>query len=222
MHKFAIMLTISLTVFVSGCSSPKKRVTIQAAPTKNQVSAFMRGGVKLSSTDNKTEMTLVDYSDHEMVVALSVKNETDAPVMFSDQNITARHLYEGKSFRTKVYSYEELLAEYQNSSYSPMMQVGTTAVSIGTSFIPYGGIAMSLGSLLFSLAEQGVSHKDRINSLVASQLNQLYLRQHTIDPDTEYGGILKIGFKEELRTGDKVLFNVSVGEKIESFSFVCR
>lgn len=222
MHRLVIMLAISLTFLVSGCSNPKKRVTIQAAPTENQVSAFMRGGVKLSSSEYKTELTIVDYSDHEMVIALSVKNETDAPVTFSEQNITARHLYEGKRFKTKVYGYEELLTEYQDSGYSPMVQVGTTAVSIGTYFIPYGGIAMSLGSLLFSLAEQGVSHKDRINSLVASQLNQLYLRQHTIAPDTEYGGILKIGFKEELRAGDKVLFNVSVGERIESFSFVCR
>ncbi|NOQ37201.1 MAG: hypothetical protein GQ569_15130 [Methylococcaceae bacterium] len=214
-------LVITALTLNVGCAS-KKRVTIDAAPTAHQESAFMRGGVKLSSDNHKSELTVVDYSHDEMVVAISIANNKTESFLFSDKNIKAQHLHSNKGFNAKIYSYEELLAEYGNSDYATVMQVGSTAASIGTAFIPFGGIAMSLGRLLFSLADQGVSHKDRVNSLVASQLNQLYLRQHTVEVDKEYGGIVKIGFAEELKRGDKVLFNISIGNTIESFTFVCK
>ena len=205
----------------SGCAT-QKRVTLSASPTAQQSSAFMRGGVKLSSKSNKVEVTVVDYSYDEMVVAISIANNKSEPFLFSEKNISSQHLHLDQDTNAKIYSYEELLAEYSNSSYSAMVKVGQTATGIGTTFIPFGGIAMSLGNLLFSLSEQGISHKDRINSLVASQLNQLYLRQHTVDPKKEYGGIVKIGFSEDLASGDKVLFNVAIGNKTESFTFVCQ
>lgn len=205
----------------SGCAT-QKRVSLSTAPTAQQNSAFMRGGVKLSSKTNKLELTVVDYSYDEMVLAISIANNKSTPILFSEKNLSSQHWHSNQKINAKIYSYEELLAEYSDSSYSTMVQVGQTATRIGTNFIPFGSIAMSLGNLLFSLSEQGISHKDRINSLVASQLSQMYLRQHTIEPKAEYGGIMKIGFSEQLAPGDKVLVNVALGDKTETFTFVCE
>lgn len=212
------ILGLTLT---SGCAT-QTRVTITTSPTAQQNAAFMRGGVKLSSKNQKMEVTVVDYSYDEMVVAISVANDKPEPLLFSEKNITVQQLHSGQPINAKIYNYEELLAEYSDSSYSAMVQVGQTASSIGAGFIPFGSIAMSLGNLLFSLSEQGLSHKDRINSLVASQLSLMYLRQHTLEPKAEYGSIVKIGFSEQLNTGDKVLLNVTIGNKTESFTFVCE
>lgn len=214
-------LTVVVLFLNSGCAT-KSRVNITAAPIEQQNSAFMRGGVKLASKNHKTELTVVDYSHDEMVVAISVANDKTEPFLFSEKNITSQHLHLDQGANAKIYSYEELLAEYGKSDYSTIAQVGQTAASIGAAFIPFGGIALSLGSLLYSLSEQDVSHQDRINSLVQSDFNQTYLRQHTIDPKADYSGIVKIGFSEELAMGDKVLFNVSIDNKTESFTFVCN
>jgi hypothetical protein len=216
-----LSFVVAISILNTGCSS-QNRVSIAASPTPQQNTAFMRGGVKLSSKNHKIALTVVDYSTTEMLAAISLANDKTQPFLFSEKNISVQHFRSDKTVNAKVYSYEELRAENSNSDNSALGQIGATAASIGSSFIPFGSIAMSLGYLAYSLYDQDNTNKNRIDSLVAAQLDQLYLRQNTIEPQQEYEGIVKIGFSEELKVGDKVLFNLILDDKTEGFTFVCQ
>ena len=217
-----LMLSIAVLTLNLGCSSNEKRVALDAAPVNSQNKSFIRGGVKLSSQDKKREITVVDYSFNAMIVAVSIENNDKQSLVFSDKNIKVQHVSSNKTYQTKVFSYDELLNQSAGSGHSAIKTVGSTAVSIGSQFVPFGGQIVTLGKLLFSLSQQGVAHEDRIDAVVSSQLDKMYLRQHTVEANAKYGGIIKINFTEELKTGDKIVFNVSTSNKTESFTFICQ
>lgn len=222
MRKSVFLPLAAVTLALNSGCAEQKRIGISSAPAAQQNSVFMRGGVKLLSKNHKTELTIVDYSEDEMVASISLTNDTNKAFVFSEKNITARHQRLNRISNAKIYSYEELLAEYSDTDYSAVSQVGQTAASIGASFIPFGNIALTLGSLLYSLSSQGLTNKSRIDSIVSAQLGEAYLRQQTVNAKTEYGGIVKIGFEEGLAKGDKVLFTVTIADQTETFTFVCE
>ena len=226
MQKIKIMTVIFLLSVLSACSignnTIKKRVQIKTEETEQQQTTFMRGTVMLSSQKRKLELSVLDYSYNEMVIAISVANESEENFVFSGENVEVLQQRLGNIYPAKIYDYEELLVNAANdANYATLSDFGSKALSVGTSFIPFGDVVVSLGNALLSMAEQGVSHQERINSLVTAQLNQMYLRQHTLKPTSDYGGILKIQFPAELIKGDRVTFNIAIGDEIESFNFIC-
>ena len=213
-----IILTL---LFVTGCSS--NRVMIHPQTESDQTISYARGGTVLhSQTALKPELTIIDYAYDEMVIGLSVTNTTQEPILFSEKNLQVELHTSEQSQSAIVYSFDQLIEEAAERGNSALYQVGNTAVGIGAGFIPFGGIAFSVGHLFYSLGGSNQTHQERVDALTFSQLNQNYLRQQTIKPDSSYTGILKIGFENDLEEGDTITFQVSAGDEIEKFNFVCE
>jgi len=206
---------------MTGCSS--NRVMIHPQTVDDQTITYARGGTVIhSQTALKPELTIIDYAYDEMVIGLSVTNTTKEPVLFSEKNIQVELQTLGESQPAIIYSFEQLIDEAAERGDSALYQVGNTAVGIGVGFIPFGGIAYSMGHLFYSLDGSSQTHQERVDALTFSQLNQNYLRQQTIKPESNYTGILKIGFENDLEEGDNIIFQVSAGDEIEKFNFTCE
>ena len=219
MKKLLILGIIFMTV--AACSS--KRVLVHPQAINDQKITYDRGGVKLHSQSIlKPEITILDYSFDEMIIGLSVTNLTPDTILFSEQNVSVELLAEEQLEAATVYSFNQLAEEAAESGQSTAGQVGETAVGIGVGFIPFGGIAYSVGKMFYDIGSNSDGHEKRIDQLTFSQLNKNYLRQQTIDPGSSYSGILKIGFEENLKEGDTLIFQVSAGSEVEKFSFTCK
>lgn len=220
-------LTPLIAVLVlTGCSST--HVALQPNPTENQEITFLRGRNKLNSKSLfKPELAVLEYSEDEMVVSVGITNFMDKPLIVSENNLTAERYPADKDEKIQqgtIYHFEDLAEEAADSGYNTSYQVGDTAASIGASFVPFGGIVYAVGRLFYSLGSQHstASHDERVDQLTFSQLNQNYFRQQTVAPKTQYSGILKIGFEDDLEVGDVITFKLHVNEQIEQFSFTCE
>jgi hypothetical protein len=216
--KKIIILTL---LFITGCSS--NRVMIHPQTVNDQTISYARGGTVIHSQETlKPELTIIDYAYDEMVIGLSVTNTTPEPILFSEKNLQVELQGSEQLQPAIVYSFDQLIEEAAERGNSALYQVGNTAVGIGAGFIPFGGIAFSVGHLFYSLGGSNQTHQERVDALTFSQLNQSYLRQQTIEPKSTYSGILKIGFENDLEGGDNITFQVSAGNEIEKFNFTCE
>jgi hypothetical protein len=215
--KRLIILTL---IFLNACSSSRVQVIPQA--NNDQTVTFERGKAKVHSKSFfKPELIIMDYSYDEMIIRLSITNSTSKAIIFSEKNIEVElHSTDEKETAT-VYSFEQLADEAAENGDQTAEQVGGTAASIGAGFVPFGSIAYSVGRLFYSIGNSTGGHEKRIDTLTFSQLSQVYLRQQTVEPDNSYSGILKIGFEEEPEDGDIIIFEVSTGDKVEKFKFIC-
>lgn len=217
--KKLIILTI---IFISACSS--NRVLVKPQVINDQTISYVRGNTRLhSQTFLESELTILDYSYDEMVISLTINNTSAESITITEKNIKVELLNtEGVQQKASIYSYDQLATEVAENSDNTLGQVGGTAAGIGASFIPFGSIAYSIGRLFYSIGSNTEGHQKRIDKLTYSQLSQLYFRQQTVEPESSYSGILKIGFEEELEEGDKIIFSVRSSLGIESFNFTCK
>lgn len=219
--KFIILIFI----FLTGCSSNPSRVLISPQAMEKQTISYARGGMKLHAQSVlQPELIILDYSSNQMVIGLSVTNTSLDPILFSGENL-AVELKTPEGLQTaKVYTYEQLIEEgVIDKNESTLGQVGETAVGVGVGFVPFGGIAYSFGRLFYAIgSENNQTHQKRVDTRVASQLNQNYLRPQTVNPGENYSGILKIAFDHELKTGDNIFFRLSAADEIETFTFTCE
>lgn len=218
MKKSIIFLII---LAISGCSS--NRVQLNPRAINNQKVSYARGGAKFHSQSTlKSELTVLDYSYDEMVIGISITNSTKESILFSEKNVTVNLLVSGEIQATHVYNFEQLAAEAAEKGYKTAALVGNTAAGIGAGFVPFGGIAYSVGRLFFALGSQDEGHQERVDKLTYSQMNQNYLRQQTIVPDETYSGFLKIAFEGILEPENTVIVQIAVGDEIEKFNFICE
>lgn len=215
-------LIILFSILLAGCSA--NRVQLEPQLINAQTVTYVRGSSKLNSQSLlKPELAVLEYSSDEMVIALAVTNLTVEPILFSEKNLTVNLLSSGELQAATIYRYEQLVGEAAEKGYNTAGQVGNTAVSIGASFIPFGGIALSVGRLFYSIGSQNTeSYEERVDNLTFSQLNQNYIRQQTIEPGAKYSGILKIGFENDLEIGETIIFTLSAEDEIEKFIFNCE
>ncbi len=205
-----------------GCSS--NRVQLNPRALDDQKVSYARGGVKLHSQSTlKSELTVLDYSYDEMILAVSITNSTLEPLLFSDKNVTADSLVSEEMKTAHVYNFQQLTEEAAEKGYNTAALVGNTAAGIGAGFVPFGGIAYSVGRLFYTLGSQdSEGHQDRVDKLVYSQMNQNYLRQQTVAPGETYSGILKISFEDSLEPENKVIIQIAVGDETDKFNFICE
>lgn len=213
---------ILIFIFITGCSA--NRVQIQPRIADNQTITYARGNSTLNSQSLlKPELVILEYSTDEIVIGLTVTNPTPQPMLFSKENLTVKRVSLDEKYQGVVYAYEELVVEAADKGYQTAAQVGSTAAGIGAGFIPFGGIAYSIGRLFYSIGSQGSeSYEERVDKITLSRLSQNYLRRQTIKPGGRYSGILKIGFENELEEGDAVIFTLSVNDEIETFNYICE
>lgn len=214
------IITFGLVLLV-GCSA--NRVQLEPQLINNQTVTYSRGSSQLNSPSRfKPELAILEYSSDEMVIALSITNSTNEPILFSENNIKVKLLSSGELHDASIYNYGQVVEEAADKGYNTAAQVGNTAVNIGSGFIPFGGIALSVGRLFYSLGSQNVesSYQDRVDKIAFSNLNQ-YIRRHTIAAGEQYSGVLKIGFEEDLEEGNAVVFTLNVENEIEKFIFDC-
>lgn len=210
-------------ILLAGCSA--NRVKLEPHVINNQTVTFVRGSSKLNSNALlKAELAVLEYSSNEMVIALSVTNPALESILFSENNLTANRLALGVLQHAIVFQYDELVGEASEKGYGTAGKVGNTAISIGASFIPFGGIALSVGRLFYDIGSSSASesHEERVERLTYSQLDKNYIRRQTIEPGGQYSGILKIGFEDDLEAGDSVIFTLSAEGDIEKFVFKCK
>lgn len=209
-------------VLLTGCSA--NRVQLEPQAINNQTVSYVRGSSKLNSQSLlKPELAIIEHSSDEMVIALSVTNTTMGPILFSENNLVANRLSADKLQPATIYRHKELVEEASEKGYQTAAKVGNTAASVGASFIPFGGIALSIGRLFYSIGSSNTeSYEDRIDKITFSQLDKNYIRQHTIESTEKYSGILKIGFDDDLKPGDNVIFSLSAEGNVEKFVFKCR
>jgi len=219
MKAFLIPVIIML---ITACSS--NRVIIHPQVMNKQTITYARGGPQLhSQTILQPELTILDYSYDQMVAALTVTNTTSEPILFSEQNLKVEVVNAEKSVPATVFSYEQIVEQAAEAGGSAAARVGDTAVGIGVGFIPFGGIAYTVGKLFYSLGNQdSETHQKRIDSITFSQMNKNYLRKQTLQSGDSYSGIVKIGFEDDLQEGDKIIFQVIGNEETEKFNFVCK
>ncbi len=213
-----------LIFVISGCASTNSVQLEPKAVNKQQI-AYERGGAKFhSQAASKFELTILDYSQNEMVVGVSVTNSTSEPISYSEKNVTVEWVYKDEVKNAHIYNFEELAEEAGEKGYRTGKLVASTAAGIGASFIPFGGIAYSVGSLFYAIGSQDSKggHQQRIDKLVYSQLNKNYLRRQTIAPGETYSGILKIGFEDALEAENIIIIQVAVGDEVEKFHFTCK
>ncbi len=217
--KFFLIPAIMLLV---ACSS--NRVVIHPQVLNKQTITYARGGPQLhSQTILQPELTILDYSYDEMVAALTVTNTTSEPILFSEKNLKVELSRSGDLIPATVYSYEQIVEQASEAGGSTAARVGDTAVGIGVGFIPFGGIAYTVGKLFYSLSSQNnEAHQKRIDSITFSQMNKNYLRKQTLQPGEDYSGIVKIGFEDDLQEGDQIIFQVIENNETEKFNFVCK
>ena len=212
-----------LVIVISGCAS--NSVQLEPKAVNKQQIAYERGGAKFhSQAASKFELTILDYTQNEMVIGVSVTNSTSEPMPYSEKNVTVEWVYKDEVKNAHIYNFEELAEEAGEKGYRTGKLVASTAAGIGASFIPFGGIAYSVGSLFYAIGSQDSKggHQQRIDKLVYSQLDKNYLRRQTIAPGETYSGILKIGFEDTLEAENIIVINVAVGDESEKFHFTCK
>lgn len=208
------MLAILLSL--SGCSS--NRVLVQPVAEENQSVSYNQGQLQLKDeASNPLELTIVDYSGDEMIIAVSVSNNGNDPFDFSDQSVKGKIISPDRHYPVNVLQYDAFLKNNSGSSDDLWRRTGSTAVSVGSAFIPYGGLASSVAQLLLSINQDTYnSQKERIDA-------RSYLRRHTVEPNTDYGGKLKISLPKPLESGDVLMFEVSsAADEIQGFQFICK
>lgn len=211
-----------LVIVISGCAS--NNVQLDPKAINNQKISYERGGAKFhSQAASQFELTILDYTQNEMVIGVSVTNSTLEPIPYSEKNVTVEWVYKDEVKEAHIYNFEELAEVAEEKGYRTGTLVASTAAGIGASFIPFGGIAYSVGSMFYAIGSQNSQgHQQRIDKLVYSQLNKNYLRRQTIAPGEKYSGILKIGFEDTLEAENIIIIQVAVGDEIEKFHFTCK
>ena len=211
-----------LIIGISGCAS--NSVQLDPKAINSQKISYERGGAKFhSKAASKFELTILDYTQNEMVIGVSVTNSTLEPIPYSEKNITVEWVYKDEVKQAHIYNFEELAEVAEEKGYRTGTLVASTAAGIGASFIPFGGIAYSVGSMFYAIGSQNsTGHQQRIDKLVYSQLNKNYLRRQTIAPGETYSGILKIGFDDSLKAENTIVIQIAVGDELEKFHFTCK
>ncbi len=220
-NKMKLFLILAI-MLLTACST--NRVRIHPQVMNKQTITYVRGGPRLhSQTILQPELTILDYSYDEMLAGLTVTNTTPEPILFSEKNLKVELAKPEKLVPATVYSYEQIIEQAAEAGGSTAARVGDTAVGIGVGFIPFGGIAYTVGKLFYSLGSQdSETHQKRIDAVTFSQMNKNYLRQQTLQPGESYSGIVKIGFEDNLQEGDQIIFQVIGSDETEKFNFVCK
>ena len=213
---YFLLLIFALILSATGCSST--RIQVQPLAVENQSVSYDRGQLQLKSeTPHPLGLTIVAYFEDEMIIEVSVANTGDAPFDFSDTSVKGKIVYPDINYPVNVLRYDTFLENRTEMSETAWKRTGSTAISVGSGFIPYGGIASSVAQLLFSLGQETG------NSSLQNRLDaQSYLRRHTVEPDTDYGGRLKINLPKQLESGDVLVFQISSLDEIQDFSFIFK
>ena len=215
LQTYFLPLLLASMVSAAGCSSNPVQVQ-PLAVTIQSVSCDM-GQLRLKSElPHPLGLTIVDYSEDEMIIEVSVFNAGDESFDFSDKSVKGKIVSSDRDYPVDVIRYDVFLDNHDDMSESAWIKTGSTAISVGSAFIPYGGIAFSVARLLFALEQDGGgSLQDRIDA-------QSYLRPHTVEPDTGYQGRLKINLPKQLESGDVLVFQISSADEIHDFRFLCQ
>lgn len=209
-------LLLAALLIVSGCAS--NPVVVQPVAEENQSVSYEKGQLQLKDeASNPLKLTIVDYSGDEMIIEVSVSNNGDDPFDFSDQSVKGKIISPDRHYPVNILRYDTFLRNSSSSNDDIWRRTRSTALSVGSSFIPYGGIASSVAQLLLSINQEArTPQQDRIDA-------QSYLRRHTVEPNTDYGGKLKISLPKPLESGDVLMFEVSsAANEIQDFQFICR
>jgi hypothetical protein len=215
-------LNVILALAIAGCSSVPPR--IEAVPGENQSVSYDRGQVKLASEENHLlGLTIVDYADEKVIIGVSVSNNGDEPLNFSEDNVTGELVSGDEALPVDVHRYDSVAKDLDIEENEALKQAGIASIGVGSAFVPFGGIAVSAARLLLSLGQLGAASDEKdVDKETASQLAQVYLRRHTLFPGTNYEGLLLIGLPDELEDGDSLVFTVAADEETQKFNFLCR
>ena len=214
---------ISIIILVNFCACSSSRILLHPKKSESQTVSYSRGISILQSQETlNPEFSIMDYSENEMIIGLTVTNITSEPLTISEQNLKAELTSGEEIHHAKIYDYEQLIKESADRSNENLALAGNTAAGIGAGFIPFGGIALSVGKLFYTVGNGSEEHQKRIDSFTFSQLNQHYFRLQTLQPSEKYSGFLKIGFDQNFKAKDKIAFHFVYDDQTETFTYSCK
>jgi hypothetical protein len=167
-------------------------------------------------------LTLVDQAADEMIIHLSVKNRGKTEYLFSEQDVSGEIITQNGALPMTIYSYEEILEELDDSDEILADEAGSTAVSVGSRVVPYGGTAGSIADLVMvANAQQEVGGGARLDRRTKAALDDAYIRRNTMTAGSRYEGILRVALPEPLSECKSLEFDVRAGADRHHFGFDC-
>ena len=221
---FTVLLILVVAIMITGCSTTSQ-VMIDPVADGDQQVTFSQGYMTLASDKgHRLAVSIIDYSENEMVIGVSLLNNGEQPLHFSERNITGTLIRSTQHWSAKVYPYPEIAGQYSGgANYAfQMAELGMAVLGIGARFVPFGSIAMSAGKMLYSLSRSAPqSNRKRMDQALEKWI-QSYLREHTVMPGDRSGGVVKIGFDDHFEIGDTIQFQVSADDEVKMFQFLCK
>jgi len=210
----ALLLTASI---LSGCSSqinvlnPSVNEQFKVVYDRGQPVLYSGNDAETSLTE--VRLTLVDFQGQEALFEIKVENKTEDSFLFSPNNLDVRLVKKnGKELTAKVLHAQEL-ADPEGSS---LIWSGAAVVaSAGAAIIPGLG---SLGSLAGQLAGMGIKEGER-RAGPKITITSEYLQNHTLEPETEYAGLVKVDFLKTPKEDNKVILNIQTAEDTHRFEY---
>ncbi len=222
-----VWLTLLLGLSLAGgCAAPSStKIRLEPKPTDGQTISYQRGQTQMQAGGaNPVRLTVVDHAGDQLVVHVSVENRGTTEYLFSEQNLSGE-MVSGKWVQPLAfYTYEEVLEELDDSDEKLAAEAGSTAVSVGSKAVPYGGTMSSIAQLAMAASTQdGNDPEARLDVLTRAALeNNAYIRRNTMSPGSTYEGILRVALLEPLSECESMRFNVQVGADLHRFVFDCR
>jgi len=226
MPRLALSLLICQVVaHLAGCATSSSANTrLEPRPTEGQKILFERGQPQLQAEgSHPVRMTVVDHAGDQMVVHISVENRSTTTYLFSHEALSGEMVTRSGAHPITVYGYEEVLELLDDSDEKMAAKAGSTAISVGSGAVPYGGTLGTIAQyvLAASVSDEG-DPEARLDKVTQAAMATAYIRPNTMPPGSQYEGILRVALPEPLGNCRSLRFEVRVDEVRHGFIFDCR
>ncbi len=207
-----------------GCAtSGSSTVHLEPDPTEGHRISYQRGQTQIQAgSENPVRLTVVDHAGDQLVVHVALEARDATEYVFSEQNLSGEMVSRSGVQPLRILSYEEVMEELDDSDERLATQAGSTAVSVGSKIVPYGGSIGSIAKLAMATRNDH-DPEARLDALTRAAIEEnAYIRRNTMRPGSTYEGVLRVALPEFISECESMHFNVRVGADLHRFAFDCR
>lgn len=213
-------LTALLVLGLVACATPKTASSPNpsALPGPGQQAIYQHGQPYVLASGSVRSLGLVSVQGGELLLELGLSNPGRQPLLFDPQQVRVR-LQDGAGTNAgaKVYTFEELSTE---DSDAWQWEGANAATSVAGAAIPGGGWVKAAAQAGAHLAiQEGKRQSRTVGGPARQAIMADYLRLHTLMPDTDYRGYLRITLPRPVMTNDRLQIFVAFGDQAEAFEF---
>jgi hypothetical protein len=220
--RLSVAVALALTI---GCATaPSTKMQLDPKASSNQSITYDRGQAQVQTEgSNPVRLTLVDHAEDQILLHLRVEDRGDAGFLFSEQSVSGEIVSSSGTAPIRFYAYEDAVELVDDSDAKLAAEAGSTAVSVGSRVVPYGGTIGSLAQLaMVANAQNSGDPEARLDALTRAAIaNNRYIRRNSMNPGGEYDGLLRAQLPEPLETCESLRFQVQAGTELHRFEFEC-